>query len=521
MFHKIVAKHTCTIINNYMPGECIKLEHFFSLWDKAYFRYYPKAIKYDKVNKKLYIPRGYPLRQLEYYFRDNVYIDRNCDPFDEGLSFQLKYLPRDKVQRESIAFILGQGKYMYTQGKSQLAINLNTGKGKTYVTIVAAAIMGVRTIMITSSIGWINQWKERITEYTDTKKDEIYIMTGSSSIAKILNGMAPVDKYKYILASHQTIKSYGDSYGWDKVGELFKKLRVGLKIYDEAHLDFDNICDIDFSTDTWKTLYLTATPARSDKDENKIYQASFESVPSIDLFDEENDPHTHYLAISYTTHPTPKDVDKCRNQYGFNRLAYCEYAIHRPNFYKILEIIIEMILCKGKTLIYIGTNHAIEVVYNWIISMYPELMSDVGIYTTLIKDKNIKEDQLNKLIILSTVKSCGAAIDIHGLKMTVVLAEPFKSSVLARQTLGRTRDYDTDYVEIIDRGFYAMPSYYKTKLPLFKKYALSTNYYSWDDNRLDEMLRQARNLRMDRIKSRLEENNLTQHLIYPITFEED
>lgn len=496
--YKIEARHTCTIIHNYMPGECRQLEHFFSIWDKLYFRYNPKAIKYDRGTRCLYIPRGYSVRKLEGMFRQNAYINPNCDPYDEGIDIKLKYLPRDKVQKESIAFIIGQGKYSYTRAKSQLAINLNTGAGKTYVTVVSAAIMQLRTIMITSSLGWINQWKERIAEYTDTQPNEIYTLTGSGSIAKILNGMEKVDKYKYILASHQTIKSYGDKYGWDNVGVLFKKLRVGLKIYDEAHLDFDNICDIDFATNTMKTLYLTATPARSDKDENKIYQASFETVPSIDLFDDERDPRTHYRAISYTSHPTPVDVENCKNAYGFNRLAYCDYIIKKDNYYKMLRILIEMSLDIGKTLIYIGTNKAITASYEWILTNFPELQNDVGIYTTLIKDKATKEEQLNKKIILSTTKSCGAAIDIKDLKMTIVLAEPFRSAVLARQTLGRTRDYGTHYIEIVDRGFYALPAYHKSKLSIFQKYALDTAYDIWSEKKLEEMFQEALSLQYQR-----------------------
>ena len=51
--------------------------------------------------------------------------------------------------------------------------------------------------------------------------------------------------------------------------------------------------------------------------------------------------------------------------------------------------------------------------------------------------------ELDKRIILSTVKSCGAAVDIKGLKLTILLAEPFKSEVQTIQTFGRTRDKDT------------------------------------------------------------------------------
>jgi hypothetical protein len=87
----------------------------------------------------------------------------------------------------------------------------------------------------------------------------------------------------------------------------------------------------------------------------------------------------------------------------------------------------------GKVLIYIGTNDAIAKVYNHIMSEFDFLDGHVGIYTG-ITDPSIKEQQLTKKYILSTTKSCGAAQDIRDLAVTIVLAEPFKSPVLARQT---------------------------------------------------------------------------------------
>ena len=134
------------------------------------------------------------------------------------------------------------------------------------------------------------------------------------------------------------------------------------------------------------------------------------------------------------------------------------------------------------------------------VAHYPYMANNIGIYTSVEKNKFIKEQQLNKLIILSTTKSCGAAIDIKGLKMTVVLAEPFKSQVLARQSLGRTRDSNTTYMEFVDVGFDACKGCYESKKSIFEKYATSveeqafsrfvwnedTRSYSIDDSVLEE-----------------------------------
>lgn len=508
---KIVAKHTCTVIHDYRERDCFPLEKVFSRWNKVYFRYEPLGIKYDPDKRTLSIPRGFPLSRLEHWFGTNVTIDKECDPFDAGLNIFLRYLPRNDVQKKTLSFILGNGEYAYTRGKSQLSVNLNTGVGKTYVAVVSAAIMKVRSIMITSSNDWIKQWEDRITEYTDTSKSEIYQLVGIGSIARVLKGLVDISSIKYILASHQTIKSYGDKYGWDKVGELFRKLRVGLKIYDEAHLSFENVSHIDFATNTYKTIYLTATPERSDRDEDEVYQAYFQTVPKIDLFDEDNDPHTHYIAIQYNSHPSPMDIQRCMNRHGLNGHAYAKYCTKSPNFIKMLRIMVEKCLEVNKALVYISTNEAILSIKDWIEYAYPELKGQVGVYTTLIP-KEQKPFELEKRIILSTTKSCGAAMDIDGLQLTILLAEPFSSHVLARQSLGRTRGDNTTYIEVVDRGFSAMVNQYKKKLPVFKKYALSDSIIKLDDEDFECMYQRAVEKHTKRISESLNGEDLL-HLI--------
>lgn len=471
---RIVAFRTCIKVFGYIQGSQTDLETFFQVPDKldpAAGTY--KAIMYDEENHILTLPRGMDISSLERLFEVECEYSPNVDPYDTNIPFRLSYKPRDDVQREAIQFILGEGMHQETKPYSQLGVNLNTGAGKTYVTICCSAMMGMRSIMITSSLGWIEQWRDRIMEYTDCPPTEIYPIVGSGSIAMILNNMVNISKVKYFLASHQTLHSYASNYGWDKVGDLFEKIRVGIKIYDEAHLDFDNIWKIDFFTNTYKTLYLTATPFRSDREEDRIYQETFLNVPKIDLFDKDRDPRTRYISVLYNTYPTPGQERYCTNRYGFDRNRYCSYLIKNEQFYKILTIAMEMIFRTGKTLIYIGTNRAIQTVYDWIIENYPELKDQVGIYTTLITNKIEKEQQLDKMIILSTTKSCGAAIDIKGLKMTVVLGEVFKSKVIARQSLGRTRDKDTTYIDFVDVGFDAVKGCYKAKKEIFEKYATS------------------------------------------------
>ena len=244
---------------------------------------------------------------------------------------------------------------------------------------------------------------------------------------------------------------------------------------------------IDFHSNTKKTLYLTATPERSNKEEDIIFQEYFRNVPSIELFDEKNDPHVNYVSMMFKSHPSPYDIRNfSKGQYGFDRNIYTRYLVDRPNFLKLVTVLVDMCMnITGKVLIYIGTNEAIVNVYNHILNEFPFLVDHVGIYTSLTTGNEDKQENLRKKFILSTTKSCGAASDIKDLAVTIVLAEPFKSPVLARQTLGRCRDDNTLYIDVVDASCYRAKMYNKQKKNIFLQYAKSCKEVWMEDEDLD------------------------------------
>ena len=476
--NKIDVFNTAIVINDYDFGDYPTLENYFKIRvpvTKTYFTYKYFGLYYDEANRKLYLPRGIDIWLVEKIIGEeaNIHVNEHVK-YDKYDGFKIKNLPRDDDQKKALRFMLGKDDYRHVAGKSQLSVNLNTGKGKTYLAISTIVFSGMKSMIIMYSENLIQQWKSKIFEYTNLNPKQVCIIEGSGSIHRLMNKN---DNNAVIyLVTHGTLKSYGDRNGWDKVGELLAYLKIGIKIFDEAHQNFENMMMIDYFTNVYRTYYLTATSLRSSDDENKIYQLSFKNVPAIDLFDQEEDPHTIYTAIKFHSKPTAFEKSDCKNQYGLDRNKYVNYLVQKPIFYKVLTIIMNIILKRtetgGKCLIYIGTNNAIEKVYNWIYDNYPELNGNIGILSTLADDED-RRDAVNKRIILATTKSAGAGLDISGLKLTIVLAEPFKSEILARQTLGRTRDNDTEYIELVDIGFSQCSKYYSYKKPIFLKYALS------------------------------------------------
>ena len=481
---KITVRPTCIIVNDYDWNDSPRLENNFKVYDMLTHSYNYIGIKYDIEERKLYLPRGIDLWFVQDCLAENDVAFEDPNPYKETSDIRMKYEPRDDIQKECLRFMLGLGNHAENNNYSQLSVNLNTGKGKSYVSIYTMAYTRRKSIVIATIKGWLKQWKDYILEYTNLEDSNIHIISGAQSIQMLLSGRSKYNNCDIFLVTHSTIKSFGDAYGWDKIDELYKILGIGNMFIDEAHLNFDNICNINYSVNVYKTYLVTATPARSDRDENRIYQLAMKNVPSINLFDEDKDPHTKYVAIKWTSKPTAQQVSYCKNAYGLDRNKYTNYVVKQPNFYAMMHVLMDIVIKQdGKTLFYIGTNEAIKIVFDWITTNYPEFAGDIGIYTSISENKALERE---KRLILSTTKSAGAAEDIKGLKLTVVLAEPFKSEVLARQTLGRTRDDNTMYIEMVDLGFYKIKQYYYNKLPVFNKYATSVQDIVLNQEELDK-----------------------------------
>ena len=472
--YRIKVTNTAIIVDNYVLGESQQLERMFSKYDPITHKYNLEALYYDADNKKLYIPAGADLYKIKKYLNESYFTRINPTKFDKTATIKMKYGPRDPEQVEALSFMCDVNQYADMQGATQKMLSLSTGKGKTYCSIATIGFYQIKSIIITDSNTLLSQWKKNILEYTNLTESDVFSINGSDVCNMILNGSSgKANNASIYLCSHGTLRSFGNRYGWEKISELFEYLGIGLKFFDEAHLTFDNMLMIDYFTNVWRTYYVTATPARSDTRENQIFQISIKNVPMIDLFNKDKDPHTSYICIKWNSNPTPKDISYCKHRvYKFDRIKYVHYLIRKPEFYDMMRVAMDLALkCKGRVLMYIATNEGVLAVYKWINVNYPELMNDVGIFTSLVEKEEKIENKVNKRILLSTSKSAGVGQHIEGLKMTMVIAEPYKSKVLAQQSLGRTRDEDSMYIEFLDMGFKYTMKYYYDKLPTFKKYA--------------------------------------------------
>ena len=489
---KVVRRNTCYIVNDYHMGDSPGLERNFEFWDPVRHKKEVWGLYYDKEESKLYIPAGFESWKITY----NLHIPKDSIQY-EGFhryktidNIQMRYRPRDDRQIEALQFMCGVGNYENTLSEPSLSVNLPTGAGKTFTSIATIQNFKIKSIIITGSTSLLNQWYKVILDYTNLQNSDILNISGSDMINMILSGKSQkADNAKIFLCPHGTLRSFGDKFGWNKIYQLFEYLGIGIKIFDEAHQNFQNMLMIDYFTNVWKTYYVTATPGRSSWTENRIFQISIGKVPGIDLW-EESDAHTDYVAIKYNSNPSPAVISACKNKYGLDRNKYVNWLTQNDNFYKMLEVVLDLaykttISKGGRVLMYIGTNDGILRVYKYICDYLPQYIGSVGVFTSLV-DKEFKSIERDKTILLSTTKSAGAGEDIPDLRMTVALAEPFKSEILARQSLGRTRAENTLYVECVDLGFFYTRKFYNDKLHVFEKYAKSVDSVIMDNYELSK-----------------------------------
>lgn len=493
---RLIVTNTAIIINNYKLGDIPDLERPFLVWNPTYHKLEPFLMYYDEEYEQLYLPVGIDLwfvqrklgvkrfKRVEHHMYKNV-----------G-KILMRYPPRDDRQWEALYFLLGVKQYEDNKFHHILSLNLSTGIGKSYLGITTIATRRLRSIIITFSSSLLEQWKGEILKYTNLTEEDVYFIEGSNVISMIMNDRSnKAKKAKVFLCTHRTLKSYGDNYGWDKIYDLFEHLKIGVKIIDEFHYNIENGWKINYYTNVKYTYLITATPGRSPFFENKIYQLSTKNIPSIELFDEDVDPHTNYAAIKYNSKPSPLVISMCKNKYGLDRMKYINWITKNPEFYKMLTILMPEVLNilfsrRKKVLMYIGTNDGILRVYHWMCTNYPILINQIGIFSSLV-DKEDKMVEKEKPLLLSTLKSAGLGEHIEGLYLTIVLAEPFKSEIQARQTLGRTRDPDTMYIELVDLGFKEIRKFYNYKIPIFNKYAASTSDTTMSSYEIDKRVQAA------------------------------
>lgn len=463
-------------IHNYDLDQCDKLQRILSVWDSVTFSYNWKAYYYDEEKRVLTIPGGMSVSYIQYLLNNKEIKYGDCI-YPKASVFKMNVEPRDDNQRNAINFLLSKEEYKKLSTQNQRMLCLKTGGGKTFCTIYALSKLRTRSIILVDQEKIMYQWRDEILKFTNLHESDIYYITGSDSIDKVLDGEKDIN-YKIYIASHRTISNYGNKYGWDKITKLFEKLYIGVKVYDEAHIEMKNIFAIDAHTNVRHNIYLTATPGRSDNEEDKVYQNIFKEVPKYGLEEKFDDNYHNIYYVSYNSNPTLTQQSKCSTRYGFDSNTFSDYIFNDEDklneFISVIQRLLDLTLKSDKkTALVIKKLDHVKVLKEKLEELYPD--TEIGTFCTLIKDLKEREKELDKKLIISTDKSLGKAVNIPNLQY-LIMTVPTSSKIVTEQTLGRLRKLDdkkVHYFDVTDVGFDACKRQRQNRKVILNRKAMS------------------------------------------------
>ena len=458
----------------YTKGLNFQFEKTLSTWNDVKRRYEP--LGYFIKDKKLYLPRGLSLERVGSIFGVAPNTSFTHDKFSSFKKYKISKPPKDKLQLEIIDFLTSNGKFVNGNLYSQFGLHTNTGSGKTYCSCNAVLQMRIKTIIITHQDKIKNQWINTFLEMSDIPRNELVNINGINIMEKIMDEKINGSIY---FVNHQTIHNYAKTYGWDALKEFFKKNKIGIKIYDEAHKFFSSILMIDFFSNVYRTYYITATFTRSNYSENKIFKQAFSNVYKYGMETKKDTrKHVIYVPVLYNSNPPSQYLAKMQTAYGFSSYAYIDYALHKDENNTLENVLIQVMSKvydeEGKHLVVSPKIESVNILSE---TLKKYFMDEPAIIHSK-SDKNTEESYEEieyKRLISSTIKSLGTGVDIPGLRFLYCL-EPHSSKSLTEQLVGRLREYSKDkntiFFDFFDTGVPQMYLMYKSHMAVMKDIAV-------------------------------------------------
>lgn len=453
---------------------------------------------YDKETDTLYMHKGVDIQYLNKLLPKSKIVLNEFHPF-KPMKFEYEEIipPRNIEQEDVINFIAGLNHHSENLNNRQLFLVKAPGFGKTYCSGVGLCQFGVKTLIIMHRDSLRTQWLDSLFNMSGLTSDYVYEIDSSETLYDIAYGNIELD-YDVYLMTHATFRAGVKRIkSMNKIADITKNLGIGLKIIDEAHLEFRDTLLIDFCFNVKRNLYLTATDGRSAKDENTIFRHVFSNAifykPSALLSSGVPKKWVEYITVGLNT-----NVKRALYQYriaggrGMTPATYGKYVIQQDKLkrhFKCCRDILKMVYEKdqyAKVLIFMPL---IELCSDASYFFKKELNYDESFkYDLNIKtinssnSKRENEDNKHADVIVTTIGSCGTGTDIPGIT-TIISCSPFVSKVTAQQVFGRIRYCGKvcQYYDIFDTSVPMDVFWLRSRRKKLKSLALNVKHFDWSE----------------------------------------
>jgi DNA excision repair protein ERCC-3 len=206
---------------------------------------------YRGVLKQALVSAGYPAEDLAGYVSGDALDVSLRDRTISGTPFRVR-----EYQRQAAESFYASGS---TRGGSGVIV-LPCGAGKTIVGLAAMEMVGQTTLVLTTSLTSVTQWRREICDKTSLLPDEVAEYTGERK------STGPVT-----LTTYQILTWRSDRESHFPHLELFRARSWGLIIYDEVHLLPAPVFRATAELQARRRLGLTATLVREDNREADVF----------------------------------------------------------------------------------------------------------------------------------------------------------------------------------------------------------------------------------------------------------
>ena len=186
-------------------------------------------------------------------------------PLKDGQSFPIslreetkagaKFEIRDYQKEASMSFV---GEKQVGTGFGTIA--LPCGAGKTIVGLIVMSLLNVETVILTTNVSSVYQWKREILDKTNIKEEDIGIYSSAEKVIKPIT----IATYQILTWRENTVSDFVHF-------KIFRERNWGLIIYDEVHLLPAPIFRVTAELQVVRRLGLTATLVREDGHEGDIF----------------------------------------------------------------------------------------------------------------------------------------------------------------------------------------------------------------------------------------------------------
>lgn len=451
---------------------------------------------YDEETDTLYLHKGVDIKYLQ---RLLVNMEVSYKLYDQPRPMKFEYEeiigPRNEEQVDVINFIAGLKHHAQNINESQLFLVKKPGFGKTFCSGVGLCLYKTKTLIIMHRDALRKQWLNSLYNMCGLTSKEVHEIESSDELYGITTGDI---KYNYdvYLMTHATFRAGMKRIGHLKTAmDITKNLGIGLKIIDEAHLEFRDTLLIDTVFNVKRNLYLTATDGRSSKDENSIFRHVFSNAlfykPSSLLTDNGPKKWVEYISVAVNTNCKPNIYRyRVNGGRGMNPASYGKWVIQydkkNTHFKCCLEILKMMYASDqyAKVLVFMPLIDLCEECAYFLkrkLGMDKSFDYDLDIRT--INSKNSKKDNdyaKRADVIITTIASCGTGTDIPGIT-GIISCSPFVSKITAEQLFGRIRYCGKvcQYYDIYDTSVQMDVFWWKSRSKKLKQLALNTNMLYW------------------------------------------